>query len=537
MALQTENIIYSHDDVGISTSSWYTLRYGSAVQTNSVSTINNPVAKYESSNLSLSMTSPVPLVGGTTVTPEYCNDPTLGSGAYTEDLIKISQGIPIIFTVYNCSGIYAKTGAWDNSIGGIAVDETLTPNMRFKSYGDSKSYIDAAAWSGGYWAMGEDVKVTLTHSGIDILHQDSKTIKSIIWRYSLTGWFNLQLNLKLDLTNALTQYTFNHPNFYMSGCILSFDMLDRNGVSTLKKTYSGVVIDPPNAVGSITTSTNKSISDVAFSMSRDAVRGSLTYTELHNVTKNTYNMSSRKMNSSNPWYYKNDNISTDSYSIPNSDMGRGGYCYMKYEPKLGGIKPAVVGGIAYTDYVTNCKGHKFNISNVTLKMSTSGIFGVDVLDEISTQNPYVFLDPTNTSGHIKITFNADHEDWSDGTIRDNLPATGIYPYLTGVCAFADNSDIENIIRNNEISYTPYDSATTYPNVDITGSTLDQILAAVPYKTNTLLAGTSVALTSQSITINLLKSGRYKIYLALRDQFNQISLWCITNKANDYKIPF
>ena len=544
MALITENIIYSCDDVGISSGSYHSIKYGSAVAPNSITMSNTPVINYQTNNIIVQTNNIITLSGGLVVTPEYWVDPTLGSGAYTDELIKLSQGIPIVFSIYNCSGIYSTNPFefWSGSeVEGVKVDNILTPNMRFTIAGDSKAYRDAAAWGGGYWATGENINITLTHSGINILHATSQTIKSVIWHYNLTGFFNLYLNLRLDLTNARTQYPFTHPDFYMSGCILSFDMLDKNGVSVLKKSYSGIVIDPPNTVGSIVTSTNKTISDVTFNMSRDAIRGSTTYTELHNVIKNNFNMNSKRLESSTPWNYKNDGISNDSFLISNDSMMRGGYCYMQYEPKLAGIKPGVLGEIAYTNYVTNCKGHKFNIDNVVLKISTSGIFGVDVLNEITNQNPYIFIDPVNATGHIEITFDANHEDWSDGTIRDNLSATGIYPYLSKVYAFAVSSNdiinVESTIFRQKISYTPYDSATTYPNVDITETLLDQILTAFPNKTITTLAGTAVTLTSQSIIVNLLKSGRYKIYLGLKDQFNQISLWCITNKVNNYNIPF
>lgn len=543
MGLQTSNIIYSCDDIGSSTSNYYTVLYGTAVQSNSVAAVNAPVIKYESVNISLTQNKPVSLSGGLFVTPEYWVDATLGSGAYTDEFIKLSDGIPIVLSIYDCSGIYSTSPFefWTGTGGmGVKVDDILTPNMRFERGGDSKAYRDAAAWGGGYWATGENVNVTLTHSGVNILHVTSQTIRSVIWHYNLTGFFNLYLNLKLDLTNARTEYPFTHPDFYMSGCILSFDMLDKNGASALKKSYSGVVIDPPNAVGSIsvTSNLNKTISDVTFRMSRDAVRGSVTYTEMHNVIKNVYNFSTGTVQTSTPWNYKNDNVASDTYVVPISSFDRGGYCSMQYEPKLAGIKPGVVGGIAYTNYVTNCTGHKFSIANATLKMSVSGIFTTDVIDTISNQSPYVFIDPVNTSGHIKVTFNANHEDWTTGTPRDSTPASGIYPFLTGVYIIASLSP--TILNGlTPYTYTPYDDVTTYPNVDITKATLDRLLVLPDTYTNyiALTPNTYTSLTAQAITVNVLKSGRYKVFIGVADQYNQISFWCITNKNNDYNIPF
>lgn len=523
------NQMISQDDIGVPTYSTQIINYISSATEVKLGDVYN----YSPINISL----------GSTCIAEYWRDPTLGSGNYTDNKTDINnnQGIPIIFTISACSGIYSRYDltTWNFSLNGIEVDTVSRPDMNFVIGGDYTSYsASLATWQGGYWATGEDMKVTfVSSSGINLLLGSAEqVIKSVIWHYDLTGNFNLYLVLNLDISRLNLDFT--DPNFILSNSVLNIKMLDKFGVIRAERTYTDVLIDPPNAVGSITTSTsNKTISDITFTMTRDSVRGNSTYTEIHNIKKCVYSLALNKIKEGNPVDYKNNGVSTANFNILNSEMGRGDYCYISYEPKLAGIKPAVAGGIAYTDYITNCRGHKFSIANASLKFKVSGVYGSDILDEITSQNPYIFIDTVNTSGNIQVTFDINHEDWSSGSDRDSLADTSIYPCITTVYLIAMlPNNYEKELAPFKKTYTPYDDVLTYPNVDFSNLYSSILTLDGVYYTTTTLGGTDISLSAQSMEVGILRSGRYKVFVAVVDQFNQVSFWCITNKANNYNIP-
>lgn len=481
---------------------------------------------------------------GTTVNVEYWADPTLGSGIYTNDQTKaLSEGISLIFDIMGCSGIYSRLpitlGSWNYNLNGIEIDTVSRPDMNFKIGGDYATFKDSiATWSGGYCATIDKADVTLTTSGGNnlLLGGTKQTVNTIAWQYDLDGLFNLYVPLRLDLSNAGGEYEFTHPDFYLSGCLLNIKQYDKNGILKVEKSYTGITINPPNINGSITsTGVLKTVSDVGFQMSRDSVKGSQTYTELNNVVKHIYNMETAKVTSSAPTNYLNNNISSEVIKVSNIEMKRGDYSYITYEPKLQGIKPGVSGGIATTSFVTNCRGHKFSIDNVSLKIRSGAVFGDDVLDEVVNTNPYIYVDEGSTSGVLRVTFDANHEDWTTNTDRDNYADSNVYPFLSKIYLIAslpNNNDRELIPFKR--TFIPYDDVQTYPNVDPGIGIINTFLSLNGiYYTLTTLGGSDTSLTGQTIDVTVLRSGKYKVFLALVDQYDQVSFWCITNKLKNY----
>jgi hypothetical protein len=526
--METQNLLISQDDQGGTLYSRTTVKYTSTQTIITIGQINSFF--------------PSDLILGTTCLAEYWADPTLGSGEYNNSADKNhdNQGIVIVFNISDCSGIYSKNPItdWNNSKY-IEIDDSTRPDMKFVTGGDHKIYLDTlSTLQIGYWAYGENLKITLTNSsGVNLLFGASEqVIKSLVWHYNQTGYFNLYIGLKLDLSNAGGAYSFTSPDFVLNDCIMNIKMLDMYGGILVEKTYNNVFIDPPNVVGSITTTTSfKTISDINYIMTRDAVRGNTTYTEIHDVRKHIYSLLNSSLKDGTPRNYKNDNISSDSFSISISEMGKGDYAYVSYEPKLAGIKSD---GVIITDFITNCTGHKFSISNGTLQFSVSGVFSSDILDEISNQNPYIFIDPINSSGDIKATFDINHDNWTTNTPRDNLSDNNIYPYISSVYIIATlPNKYEKYFESYQNRYISNDDVTTYPNINIGLSTFNSLINSENIFYNSILLGSDTSLVSQSITLNITKSGKYKIFIAVLDQFNQISVWCLTNKVNNYNIPF
>jgi hypothetical protein len=535
--METKNILYSQDDVGFSTNDNQVILYSSSA--NNLSIINKNY-------------SPQTLTLGSTATIGYWADPTLGSQNYTDDKSKIisENGIPIVININSCSGIYSKlpiaTG-WNTDKGGIEINDNYRPDMGFTIGGDYATWnANKTGSRTGYWAIGEDVIITFTCSSVNLLYGGTEQrIKGLFWHYdNSTGSFNLGITAKLDLSNAPSSYLFTDPNFVLSNCIINVKVLNKYGVIIASKEYTGVSLDPPNATGSISVSPaiNKTDAEVYFSITMDSNKNSVTYTELQNVKKCVYSRAENKIKEGSPVNYTSNFLPPSTIMIPSSTMKRGDYCYVSYEPKLAGIKPAISGGIAYSDMVSFCKGHRFSIDDVKIQFMVSGSYESNVIDNINNLNPYIFINPTGTVCYAKITFDANHEDWSKGTSRDKLPDSQIYPYITKVYAAAlQTTELEKYLAVFKSIYTPYDSVETYPNVELSGPTMEQLftlgIAGLYYNSTTLTPNTYTSLSDQSIEITISKSGRYKFYIGIEDQFNQASVWCVTNKANNFNIPF
>jgi len=527
--MATQYTLISTNDSGLLSDNYCMLNY----EYSTTGPVIKSIVKNESVGITL----------GSSLLVEYWQDPTLGATFYGNDQTKASsEGISLIFTIIGCSGIYSKIpvtlSAWDFNINSIDIDKVSRPDMDFIIGGNYQIFKDSiTTWSGGYWATISKADITLTNSGgvSLLLGGSTQTINTIVWRYNEAGTFNLYIPLRLDLSNAGGQYSFTHPDFYLSGCLLNIKQYDKHWILKAEKLYTSITIDPPNINGSITSSIYKTISDINFTMSRDCIKGSHTYTEINNIIKQRYDMVKRSLISSSPYNYLNNNISSEVIKIPNLEMNRGDYSYITYEPKLQGIKPGIAGGIATTDFVTNCKGHKFSLDNVSLKMKSGVVFGEDILDAIGNENPYIYVDPTSPTGVMRITFDANHEDWTTGTNRDNYNEINIYPYLSKIYLIVSlpNNNEKELISFKSL-FIPYDGVQTYPNIDFGIGVLNRILSLNGIYSSTItLGGSNTSLTGQTIDITILRSGKYKVFLALVDQYNQISFWCITNKSKNY----
>ncbi|MCK9428875.1 MAG: hypothetical protein M0R17_02540 [Candidatus Omnitrophica bacterium] len=520
------NLIFSQNDSGLFSDSYTYLKYSIDIIP---ADLNFNIVKPEVLSLS-----------GSTLNINYFNDPTFG---YNEDFSKLHvNGTSLMFIISNCSGIYSSNSislsSWNPIINGISIDTIKRSDMSFTYNGDYKVFSENVVTKSGYWAYGNNIEVSLNYNGINLLYgSSSQIIKPIIYDYDTTGVFKMNLILNLDFNSVSSPYTYTDPNFSLSGCILDIKMYDKNNIIKANKSYSNVNINFPDIDGSIIVDNNitKTIDDVVFYVSRNANIRDTNYTELHNIKKQTYNIIKNSFYEENYQSYLNNNVYADNIIIPNSSLNRGDYCFISYEPKLFGIRSGIKNNTAITDYVTNCKGHKYFISGVALNMSISGVYGDDILDLISEQNPYIFIDSANNSGHLQVNFSATHENWTTNTNRDNLQESGIYPFISQLYLIAtQNNYIETTLRVRQSTFNSYDDELTYPNVDITYTTLLSILGMENlYYSQSSLSGTDISLTSQSINVNILKSGSYKVYLAVVDEFDQVSLWCITNKSKNF----
>jgi hypothetical protein len=498
--------------------------------------------------------------------PYYWADPTLGVNYLDTkgDQINDNQkhSVSLIIDISNNNGLYSVDPKVFNknltpsinptSAGGVEIDTTLTPDTNFSYEGDYQVYLDSIG-GGGYrvecdWKM----ELTLTDSSSNNLlyNQIEKQIsRPSFWKYSRTGTFNIMALLNLDLSNTNSTKSYTDPDFLLSNCNFGITLKDKYDKVIDSKTYV-INIDPPNGSGIMYSQDNrtKTITDFHFYLERQWVKGNSDYTEILGVIKNIKNVNGT-LESSTPINFKGTPPEEEQTQVVlpiNIDnIARGSYIYYQYEPKLNGTKPTINEVIAYTPYVTNCRGHKYSISNVSIKFGYGGSYNLDVIDKIS-QSEYLYIDTVNDSCQVKVTLDINHENWSESE-RDKNNENTIYPLISGIYLVAINETADkyshiNIKNINEYTFPKLitDTTTTYPNVDIDNGftsivkNLEEV--ANVYPTKIYFTPTNSKLTNQEIVVEIKKSGKYRLYLEVEDEFLQFSTWCITNKKNNFNYP-
>lgn len=517
--------------------------------------------------------NPVNFTLGNTATSQYWADPTLGQN-YLDDqetVLKDSQksGITLIINIDGCNGIYSVANplsllSYNESLkpsinpekpGGVEIDSITRPDISFK-YSGIKSIFQSSFSSsqGGYWAQSDGILILTCKGplGNNILYgSDKMEIAPNIWHYDHTGTFNMQFGLNLDLTNAGAALPYTHPDFILSNCELK--VIFKNKYGKILATNSYVFdIDPPNGSGIIYTADNrtKTTAWMNFYLNRNATKGDVDYTEILNVSKIHRSIWKKEYNISPPYNYIENGISSKTFKMHSDAIGRGDYIYYQYEPKLNGTKPIIASnnGVAYSEMMTRCTGHKYWINNVSVRFGFGGSFGNNVIDDIKNQNPFIYIDTINSSCEVKTTLDIHHENWADGSIRDLNVEESIYPLISGIYMLVIDEQLNRSQYFNltslpalQTTFKAYDDALTYPNIDLKTTPAIKHLINVEsdgvYATGLFMSPTVTSLENQEITVDIKKSGRYRIYLEVEDEFGQFSTWCITNKQNNFNYPF
>ena len=524
----------------------------------------------------ISIFSPNKLTLGNTSNFEYWSNPTLGINYNSDQETQLNDekrvAINLIVNISGCSGIYSSINPLtvnsyvdslvpkinDDHVGGIPIDSYTRSDMSFKYAGDHSIYENNFTTSQiGYWAEHDGV-ATIQFKGplnnsLLFGSVNKIDVKPSIWHYNESGFFNIHLPLSLDLSNAGGIYPYTNPNFILSGCTLKVDFKDSCNKILDSKTYNSLTIDPPNGSGGIYSDGNitKTINnEINFILSKNSTKGDPGYTEILNTTSVIRSIWKHDNKFSQPFNYKDDSISYLEIPFLITQLDRGDYVYYQYEPKLNGTK-SIIDGIAHTEIVTNCLGHKYSINKDTtqIKIGFGGSYSDNIIDEIKNQNPYIYVDTINTTCQTKVIVDINHEDWKtgDSSLRNSNTDSSIYPLISGVYLLAIDTDIDNRTNFNlsylskfKTSFKAYDSVTTYPNVykqsDIIKNLINVSSPGV-YATGIFMTPTYPSLSNQEISVEIKRSGRYRLYLEVEDEFGQCSTWCITNKNNNFYYPF
>lgn len=481
---------------------------------------------------------------GSNIEFNYWNDPTLGSGNYGSFRYKTKK-IPseIIFTILDCSGLRSLSpvvsGSFDKYKNGVNYNLSDRGDCDL-SYGGYSEIFNSSSYLNGYWLTGIKSKVEFSdYLGRSLLGNTNEVISyPYLSKYNSNGLFDLTFIIPFSCDSYYSD--FDDPYFTISSCNVNIKLYNKEDKLI---TSSGYILDfsPPEFDGSIVSTNNlyKSIDDFSFSVNRNSITGHSRYTELNNVVKNLYSLNNQTLNKYKFGDYNNNYISNSEFIIPNSILERGDYCYVSYEPLLQGVKPSVTGNIAYTNLVTNCKGHKYWIDNVELRFGYNGSFSSNIIDELSRQNPYIYVNSVTNSGIVRVTLDINHEVWTSNTIRDLYSDNQIYPELKTLYIAAvqpSKFSFENTLKTYKISFNSYDGHETYPNVDYSNDLNIDLFTRNynGYYTNNVNLGSSQTnIFSQIIDLVIPAPGLYSLYISVTDVFDQVSSWCILNKTINF----
>lgn len=510
--------------------------------------------------------------------PEYWVDPVFGSGYWEHQDISWDRdrGVRLQINVTGCYGIRSvanplTTSDWNTSLppidpsrrGGIAIDTTRRPDMLFKYSGNKQKFLETfSTWRGGYWAVPEKrFKVKCTHNGQNLLlraNAGNKYTDEIFpgfWNYDETGYFNCYLPLDLKFPD---NYDFTDPNFILNDVKLEAWALNSYNQAIGYKKMT-LTIDPPNPTGYIRSDVGyKTDGDIVFSSYRDSTRNSNTYTEIHDIIGHIHAQDGEGVQTTAAGTIAGFGSSSGIYrTFSASNLSRGEGIHFTYVPKLYGVKPNRTGGTSneITKAVTYCKGHKYSIDNVKLYMGISGTYGNNLLAQFSEfTDPYQYVDVSGDHLDFKAVFDINHENWALSSPRSSYSDINVYPGISGIYIYTlEGLEWAPALHANDYSIefvpVPGDNTLTYPNVDNYGWSKfwwkDYFVSlGIPlsegsgiYATGLYLPSTSASLNDQEIILPIYKSGRYRIFLGVEDEFGQFSEWCLTNPTRNYNHPF
>lgn len=503
---------------------------------------------------------------------EYWRDIVFGSGYWKNDDHQWDEnrGIKIQVNITGCFGIRSVANPltvndWDSSIpaidpnrpGGVKIDLRYRPDMSFRYSGDKEVFEDTFnTFSGGYWAVPSNkFEVTCTWNGENILSDTDSKLKLYpsFWGYDEGGYFNCYLPISINTPIDESNRDFTNADYVLSGVVLTAHAYNSYGklMTTDSFTFD---IDPPNPTGYVRSDVYKTVGDISFNYYRDSAKNSTTYTEIHDIVKYSHPQDGEGIKNSTTTSLRTFNQNTGTFTIPSASLSRGEGIHYTYSPKLYGIKAE--NGIQTTKSVTYCNGHRYSLGDVALYVGMTGVYGSDILTSFSSwKKPYQYVDINNSGMEFKAVVDVNHENWQLVSPRSSYSDINIYPGISGIYIYAvDGLNWGPGMKENgyDKEFVPVigDNTKTYPNIrgDLGWGKFwweDYFLAnSIPlidgvgvYATGVYLAGTSASVSSQELILPIWKSGRYRVYLTVEDEFGQFSEFCLTNPTFNYNHPF
>lgn len=453
-----------------------------------------------------------------------CKNSDIKFGTTGEIFFKNSDGsnAKVLVQIDNCSGIFR------DSVG-VQIDPFKTRmDLQFSYYG-TKNIYDTTCGSCGYWAVlvKPDVESVLTYNDKKI--GESKLLHFV--EYDVNGLFKTHIPVELNLSNVFDDenrsyaddgYTLNNISIQTKIYVQNTIIHKVNGLSFSPPSRSISIV--PNVSkylkGSVTLTATKTN---ALSRIKDGSLNIIQGTMVDNSTSYGMGNFASKINE----------LSTTATAIHNItplSAKKGSYFYITWVEEIGGRNLSNA-----TQKIPVVGGHRYIFDN-TSSYPKIYLNSVDKTDDIfNSSDPYLYLDPAGGMVSIKVEFSVIHENFStiDGlTDAQRYPVISqisllVVPYvggfprqiLRGKVLYVDFS----MVLEEDV---PQGAPLTYPNgTNSFASYLSYIAAFSGSKSY----GGSTTSKTDSITIDVNKSGRYHLFLIVKDEYDQCSVFHITSK--------
>lgn len=466
-----------------------------------------------------------------------------------------APGIDVRFQLSNCEGLYSDVviapSSWDDSLtpsyinsnngangaGGIKLNDNYLRRDLNVIYSGSKSNYDFATKS-GYWThLTNDGKANLEityNNGKNLLISDySRYVDPHISEYSNDGKFNLFFIARLNLVGVTDSNgnTFDKSGFSLTNVNIKLGLLNNIGQEIASTGVKTIDLTPPQPDGSITVSPDKTNITIPFAVTRASNGNS--FTTLRNVKINHFHQLTNKTdNQGSKNYTDRDVVAGTENIIINADMlSRGDYITIQYEAWLHDKKQSDP-PIQITKKVSCVKNHKFRVTNssIFIKDTTTGTYGSNLNSLIKAGNPYVYIDSFgNNSVDLKVTYSCIHESWNDRTeLADHL----VYPTINRVYLYAGEN---HLLPSYMYDAPPAGMPIAYPNVSNSSAReLKSYFDSNPYLFISVydsIPSNTTIITNRNLELTLNRTGNWVLWLMVEDQFNQLSLSCLTNIYN------
>lgn len=463
-----------------------------------------------------------------------------GQFVYSLDETVTDNGIWAVFQINNCSGIYrlnTGTTGWESNLGGgevgCPVDYDFTrEDFKFEYDGNYDTFISSAGVN-GYWARLKEpiteVTVTRTSTGANLLESDNG-INYI--QYSSTGACRIHIPVKLNLgseADALGK-VYADSGYSLSDVKVTVKI---NAPVPITKTFSNIIFRPPSSSIGITSAITKVFNNyIDYTATKTDTNSKIYNLCINEKTKTDANTVPRELT-----VFK-DNINaaaisaSTTYRVALQKCTKGDYFYLSWVENISD-RSITTPNAGVKSYI---KDHRYLISNPTLYIDD-----VDETDDVyNSSSPYLYLDPGGASVNLKVRFSLNHETFDEGDFNAGLVDTDRYPLVSQISLAAVPARTWPAVRTRMNKMVPLiyifkkdppvGAPVTYPNN--TDQFATELLATTGAIITTSGYAATTELTGASITVPVTVSKQYQLFLIVKDEYSQYSVFHITSKNKE-----
>lgn len=469
--------------------------------------VSNPLSGYtqDASTISFTYYNEQEFSLGNTAIDIYWNDPLYNR--------TIDDNSNMRLRVQGCTGIYS-TGP-----GLFDIDAA-------KTYYSVKFYEEDAIYNPSKTAWAKHLRATIQYNILDGngTKLNSSDISSNLWarNYDELGNFDLDMDIKLN-TSLIPNWGISSIDVPCSA-MLTLASIDGFKIPFKHKTVTFNISPPDSTAGVSSSESGKTISS--------SVIWTPTGIDSNNIIKD-FKVIKNGYTERIPSF-----SSAVTRSVIKGDVIKAEYVpsYIIADITSSGRE----GAKSSTPEVYCVKDHQYCLDvddPPALSFSNNGSTYSSITDELknSSKETSVHL-AGGTTAYFKITFNIIHG--ADDVLWAGLDATHLPTLKNATFGVIKRSDFYNRYATKfREAYVPSSNYPTYPNVNCISSLigLSHLINLGSY-TQILLSGITDKETI-NVDINVPVTDRYILVLGCQDQFDQTSLWCVSNVAGNYKFAF